>query len=600
MNQVREKSSFLFKGPSSSLSVPSSFNSSNNSSTLDMNRLTIFQENEAAAAGRGDEQDEDTPRKRMRMTTDDGRQQEEDDEGEEQDTEEEEMLFVHNNSSIAVVASSQYPMHPPTNANLGYVSDLHQFRSSAVLLPPNNTNNLLNQPMKMPTTYKTPFVSLLNNNATNQFPTPPSSSSPVTNGVSVTSTTASSSTSTSQKPPHPLPVPVVPVQVKPILPFSLKIVRFERIGLSEWDIKEIRVFDLQSFLQTLLSNNNNIGGSNDLTIFLLNEKRLHSLLSEKKLSITNSSISISPSACKLEDELTSGYKAVVTSWPQYDFLQLQHFLTSYETHFNSHTLSESSPSHSSSAANNYNSLSLYRFWSQFNETVKTEESSNHSNESDVTEKNGSQASNQSSSNNSIIGYIGYEITIHLVLVVRKNISLGIKTDIWCKIFPNEFLQTSQEIRAALLLENSNNHSNNNNPVVVTFGQILMNFFPQLSFIEKKLQQLNNNNILGSSDSHDTNLNQTMSLTMNDILVKYYSFSSQNKQSETTKANQTTNSNSNSINNNNNLVIPEMVSYQYYQTIGTLQTPANKVMTRYFSLLLFLFSFIFISFPLLEC
>jgi hypothetical protein len=569
MNQVREKSSFLFKGPSS---VPLGTNTINNSSTLDMNRLTIFQENERGAAGRGDEQDEDTPRKRMRMTTDDGRQEEEDEEEEEQDTEEDELPFVHNNSSIAVV-ESQYPMNPPATANLGYVSDLHQARSSVAPFPVVPNNNLL---MKMPTTFKTPLPLL--NNTTNPFPTP-SSSSPVTNGV--TSTTTSSSTSNSQKPSHPVPVPV---QVKPILPFSLKIVRFERIGLSEWDIKEIRVFDLQSFLQNLLSNNNNNGGSNDLTIFLLNEKRLHSLLSEKKLSITNSSISISPSACKLEDELTSGYKAVVTSWPQYDFLQFQHFLTSYETHFNSHTHAEPSSTPSSSA-HHYNNLSLYRFWSQFNETVKTEESSNHSNtdENDATDKTGNKTASisNSSSNNSIIGYIGYEITIHLVLVVRKNISLGIKTDIWCKIFPNEFLQTSQEIRASLLLENNNN--NNNHPVVVTFGQILMNFFPQLNFIEKKLQQLNNSN-LSSSNSNNNNPNHTMPLTMNDILVKYYSFSHQNKQSETTKTNQIT-GNTNTSNNNNNLVIPDMVSYQYYQTIGTLQTPANKVMTRYVSLVI---------------
>lgn len=395
------------------------------------------------------------------------------------------------------------------------------------------------------------------------------------------------------------------------LPFTLRVLRFERIGLTEWDIKETRVFDIPQFIQSLLYLNSSSSSSTsgtsssssslEMNLYLLNEKKLNKMLADKKCSISVSSGKGSGGGIgmiSLENELNQ-LQSILTHWPKYEIMQFQHFLSSYETSYLQYT------SDNISNNNTGNSFTLFQYWNQLDESHS---SAINDQPGDSTGNGGKEVQAKSGGNQSVIGYIAYEITVYLVLIIRKNLSLGIHNDIWCKIFPNELIHANEEIRQDKILKrnkvrnqsNSTTEGGNDDEfvVIVTFGEILINFFPQLSYIIKKLRQQSHNN----NNNPDSTSNNTIPFEESDLLIKYYCINTLNNNSNNTKinnnSNNTNNSNSNSLisnsrNNVNNgggsgskesnlvsdFTVPNMVSDNCYQTIGTFNTPANKVMAR---------------------
>lgn len=324
---------------------------------------------------------------------------------------------------------------------------------------------------------------------------------------------------------------------------SLKVLRFERVGWNEWNIKETRVFDLNSFFQSI----EKLFLENINSLFLINEQRINPSDLQRKRLVFDCSDSkgdataddhnhsnLNPAYLKLslEEELShSG--AIITSWPQYDFQQFKLFIKS----FHESTASEAnSPRVNSSGGTSSMSKSLYDYWYKFD------------NQKQPIENSGSP----------IMGYIGYEVSQYMMIIVRKNSLLAIHNDIWVKIFPNELLSYS-------------NRSNN------TFSDLMISFFPQLSQVERRLRARSNN-------SNPTAGSSGITYSLDDVYVKYYSTNKPyqpSSQSNQSKTNNTADEGSSSIDNSTVEldIVPAMVSGHCYQTIGTLNTPINKVLTR---------------------
>ncbi len=395
------------------------------------------------------------------------------------------------------------------------------------------------------------------------------------------------------------------------LPFTLRVLRFERIGLTEWDIKETRVFDIPQFIQSLLYLNSSSSSSSsgtsssssslEMNLYLLNEKKLNKMLTDKKCTVSVSSGKGSGGGgigmISLENELNQ-LQSILTHWPKYEIMQFQHFLSSYETSYLQYT------SDNISNNNTGNSFTLFQYWNQLDESHS---SAIDDQQGDIIVK---EDQVKSGGSQSVIGYIAYEITVYLVLIIRKNLSLGIHNDIWCKIFPNELIIANEEIRQEKILKRNKlknqtitktaeGDNDDELVIIVTFGDILINFFPQLSYIIKKLRQQSHNN-----NNPDSTSNNTIPFEESDLLIKYYCINTLGNNSNTNNKN---NSNSNSSNNSSNsnsvinknrnnvnngggnglkesnlvsdFTVPNMVSDNCYQTIGTFNTPANKVMAR---------------------
>jgi hypothetical protein len=359
-------------------------------------------------------------------------------------------------------------------------------------------------------------------------------------------------------------------------PFSFKSLRFERIGMNEWKIKEVVIFDLGTFIQSLA--NLNISH-----VYLLNELKLVKSLNNGILKVVETNaehehqqrISDVFGLITLENELNK-LQSILTSWQISEIPQCQHFLTSYYQHY-----------FDTNDNNEYinNGINLYQFWYQFDPReflFASERQSQHSEKQQPSTTDLSSQCDSLEAKYGISGCIGYEISNSLILIIRKNPVLGVVNDIWCKIFPNDLMHAMDEVLQSQREEDE--ELKKSKPTLITFGNILIYFFPQLLLLEKRLRNMNKTNHVN---------------TLSDVFIKYYALN----KIEATQT--TTNNSSNNITsdssydtlsngignavsssnisfgggNNKETSIPPLSNYSSYQTIGTFSTPARKVMAR---------------------
>lgn len=147
------------------------------------------------------------------------------------------------------------------------------------------------------------------------------------------------------------------------------------------------------------------------------------------------------------------------------------------------------------------------------------------------------------------GMLAYEIRIQVGIVLRQNIQLGMKEDCWRCLYV-------QELQSYGNRHSSNN--NNNNSDVYSFGQFLMQFFPQLKPIFR----------------HNTTTN-TSPPDFGNVIIKYYPHPL------------TLDNNNNNNNTNSSITSPpprpdhhNSSNVSCYQTLGTLDEPTSDIFARF--------------------
>jgi hypothetical protein len=346
-----------------------------------------------------------------------------------------------------------------------------------------------------------------------------------------------------------LPTIAMPITTPPpvpaVVPFSLRVLRFERVGMYDWDIKETRIFNLEQFIKTVLTDLSASSASS--AFYLLNEQRISTWLNDRKLSLAKKYLMNPSLFTTLESEL-SDMKAVITSWNlKEDFWQLQNFLMSYYQRFVNNT-----------AINDGAALSLFDFWFQLDDQQSNSQKL-------LPGKSGASAQPSISSPQTLVrGFLGYEVVKYHILIIRKNPALGISSDIWCKIFHNEFISAYEEVYS-MCNSSSSSSQGGGGEVFVPFGKILIYFFPQLALLERRFSQSSQNsaNVISSG------------LHPSDILIKYVSHHHSASGGKPLKPSADSPDGLASLSES----IPEMIPYQLYQTIGAYNTPALKIMTK---------------------
>lgn len=214
-------------------------------------------------------------------------------------------------------------------------------------------------------------------------------------------------------------------------PFVL-VLRFDRLSLRDWQVAEMKVFDIDNFLAQ----------HPQPTFFLLDEAEL--FLSEPAIPrdkrLRAASAQTGGMISLLEEFQGNGSsatrrKSLVTSWSRKDHRHLQHFLECWLS------TSSSSPSPSPSL------LDLWSSQNPFNPAP-------------------------SSSGQRGRGVIAYEVTVQVGLVLRKNEELGLTEDCWRLVYLADLWQLASRFE--------------------TFGGFLTAFFPQLIPLlvgQQKHQQL---------------------------------------------------------------------------------------------------------------
>lgn len=398
---------------------------------------------------------------------------------------------------------------------------------------------------------------------------------------------------------------------KNISSVSLQALRFERVGPYEWEIKETRVFDCQKFAKMLLCNINpgtsstvwnsstNCGHTHYRTIALIDEVALFAVMERDNKAVADSN------SCKkfvarkdpnrgdnqfglvsLEHELQV-CGALVTSWPAGELSQFEATLSSWKTHADRlhhlfarhiHTLqaiqqqlrdrgenviqvsdedfgiddsiigapiseltgvldvSSCTPeeqtvySRLQTIEGKMKSNSLYHFWKYHTPSPSP-----------------SVPFLPAGRSVGPIGYIGYEVDMTMVMLIRANEQLGMTEDIWCTLYPKE-------------LQDLQGHNN--------FQSFLSSLFPQISHLEVRM---NRRKEKFSNDQRDEDIEIT-----NNIMVKYFahrltSSSASESDSDTTAL----------IPGIDTMMtrIPPPVAAQYYKTIGTFATPPGRVIAR---------------------
>lgn len=414
-----------------------------------------------------------------------------------------------------------------------------------------------------------------------------------------------------------------------IRPFSFKAIRFERIGINEWKMKETIIFDIQQFIESLInmqlssstssSSINSTGSATgtDFNIYLLNEKPLSPSLQDGYLRI-NHAIStpriLHPNASSgtmnsiisgivsLEQELKK-LSSITTSWHVHELPQFQQFLLAYyqqyiltaaanasSTPANTTMSNATSPSAASiTRGKSASGISLHQFWNQFDHHSP----SNHGFSSQAPTPLSINTSSNPLMSGLVLGCIGYEVSSSMMLIIRENKFLGIHSDIWCKLYPNDFTHAMEELLYPLQQQQmkeqqkeGNNHDYHNTPSIdsntakITFGDILMYFFPQLSILERKLTI--------SSQQLSQKKGITVQFTLDDIFVKYAPITPSPQQPSSNIADDCSIRSETDPSRSAMSILPPQGNTSAYQTIGVFTTPAKKILARYFTPLVFSF------------
>lgn len=203
----------------------------------------------------------------------------------------------------------------------------------------------------------------------------------------------------------------------------------------------------------------------------------------------------------------------------------------------------------------------------------------------------------------VLGCIGYEVSSSMMLIIRENKFLGIHSDIWCKLYPNDFTHAMEELLYPLQQQqmkqqkegNNNDYHNrssiDSNTAKITFGDILMYFFPQLSILERKLTI--------SSQQLSQKKGITVQFTLDDIFVKYAPITPSPQQPSSNIADDCSIRSETDLSRSAMSILPPQGNTSAYQTIGVFTTPAKKILARYFTPFLCSFSFVILNLSRLQ-
>lgn len=239
-------------------------------------------------------------------------------------------------------------------------------------------------------------------------------------------------------------------------PMALYALRFEKIGLNEWEIRETRWFDTTALIDGLTAI------SAEAFICFLDETCLVEEMATMKLTCSNYSLTRGSLIRELQLR-----KALITTWPSRELNQFASFV---------------------------------HLWQESDQTMHT-----------LWRKLQPKASAEGTGK---VGYIAYESVNMIGIIVRANGQL--QEDIWCSIYPNE-------------LQAEDNQQ--------TMGQYLINLFPQLTSIS--------------------------SMSLDRTTLRYYAHKGA----------------ANGQQPQQQMPLPAKPAGQFYQTIGTLASPAMKVLGR---------------------
>ncbi len=244
-------------------------------------------------------------------------------------------------------------------------------------------------------------------------------------------------------------------------------VRFDRISMKRWEITELRVYDIENFLNNHPS----------YSFYLIDEACLtHEERENKQFDATSSQrggggLGGGVVTTSLHQEFgSSGRKGIVTSWLPRDHQHMKDFLQRWLALTSSVTMSPPP--------------TLLQSW---------------------------QLQQGSVNQNTIMtsrGVIGYEIMMQIGFVIRKNEDIGLYEDCWRMMYFTDLLTSTHT--------STSNTTNNNTTSSTSFLDLLITFFPQLMSLLPQ-QESNNTN---DDDKEDNKVRKNQKKTRN-IVLKYY-------------------------------------------------------------------------------
>jgi hypothetical protein len=232
-----------------------------------------------------------------------------------------------------------------------------------------------------------------------------------------------------------------PKQQQQLTARAMKSIRFERVGVSEWEMKESRIFDIESLLKTT-----------DCVVSLVDESKFSRDEVQDLLLVSRSN-----GLVNLQSELQTR-RALIASWPKAEHSNLLDFINEWRREVNSEVSlikfwDSSAHSGRSSVASsarpavtkvpsteNIQSSSAGA-WAGLSSSSLAErsvggEQRRPSNSSSVPETSGTPRPSPST------GVVVYEVVIKVGFIIRACESLNILEDCWRVIYPRDLLSSS--------------------------------------------------------------------------------------------------------------------------------------------------------------
>jgi hypothetical protein len=312
----------------------------------------------------------------------------------------------------------------------------------------------------------------------------------------------------------------------------LKVLKFEKIAMNQWDIIETKIFELDLFL--VFMQNLSEDYSTDIVIYLLDDFFLfenydsNNNINYNLFNNNNNNNNIDNKNEKNNNLLTNLYenfrkkKSFVTSWSFLEQSQFKIFILNwYEINLNlnlnknEHNLNintihnnDGNITNNENNNNNKNKISLLTYWNNLNSVFNNNNNNNSINKENNFENR---------------GVIAFEIIKKIGIIIRKNEKLFLNEDIWCYLYPNELKKFV--VNNVDYIDNSNNkkinnsnsnYDSNNGESEECFGFFLEIFFPQL---KQKILKIIKNNSKNIDDNNDFKLETKKIFEL--ITVKYF-------------------------------------------------------------------------------
>lgn len=259
--------------------------------------------------------------------------------------------------------------------------------------------------------------------------------------LAISSTSASTKTGGIDQKPKVLGTQFTAPKQQQLTARAMKSIRFERVGVSEWEMKESRIFDIESLLKTT-----------DCVVSLVDESKFSRDEVQDLLLVSRSN-----GLVNLQSELQTR-RALIASWPKAEHSNLLDFINEWRREVNSEvslikfwdssahsgrssvassarpavTKVPSTENIQSSSAGAWAGLSS----SSLAERSVGSEQRRPANSSSVPESSGTPRPSPST------GVVVYEVVIKVGFIIRACESLNILEDCWRVIYPRDLLSSS--------------------------------------------------------------------------------------------------------------------------------------------------------------